>query len=327
MKPPLRFASIGRVTLAYESHGPVHATPVLLVHGLGQQLTGWPDALVRTIVQAGYRVIRFDNRDIGKSSRMRGVPRMAWHYLNAQFGLRSHAPYSLDEMAHDTVGLIDSLDSGSVHLVGASMGGMISQIVAARFPFAVRSLTSIMSSSGDHRLPKARADVLKLLLNPPRNPSLRDEIEHGVRIWELISSPRYPTTHELLREQVRNDLERNAPAAGGTERQFAAILASGSRIPLLPLIDKPSLVLHGRDDPLVPVEAGRSTAEHIPGAVFESIAGMGHDFPAALLPSLTQRLVEHFRQADWTETSAPSAPILSTKLAAHQSRTLTGALP
>lgn len=297
MSPHLNFARIGRINLAYETLGPEHAPPVLLVHGLGQQLTAWPDALVRSLVQAGFRVIRFDNRDIGKSSRMLGTPRLAWHYLNAQFGRRSRAPYSLDDMAHDTLGLIDSLKLGPVHLVGASMGGMIAQIVTARFPYAVRSLTSIMSSSGDRRLPKARADVLKLLLSPARKPSLQREIEYNLQLWELIASPGYPTPREQLRAQIEDDLRRNAPAAGGIERQFAAILASGTRVPLLTQIDTPTLVLHGLEDPLIPFEAGRSTAEHIRGAVFEGIAGMGHDFPTALLPTLTERLLKHFRQA------------------------------
>ncbi|SPO66854.1 alpha/beta hydrolase [Pseudomonas sp. JV241A] len=297
MTPHPRFARIGRITLAYETLGPEHAPPVLLVHGLAQQLTAWPDALVHSLVKAGFRVIRFDNRDIGKSSRMCGTPHLAWHYLNAQVGRRSRAPYSLDDMAHDTLGLIDSLKLGPVHLVGASMGGMIAQIVAARFPYAVRSLTSIMSSSGDRRLPNARADVRKLLLNPVRQTSLQREIDHNLQLWELIASPGYPTPREQLRARLEDDLRRNAPAAGGIERQFAAILASGSRVPLLSQIDTPTLVLHGLEDPLIPFEAGRSTAEHIPDAVFESIAGMGHDLPAALLPTLAERLLKHFRQA------------------------------
>ena len=306
MSPQPRFARVGNLNLAYESQGPTAATPVVLVHGLGQQLTGWPDALVAAIVQAGYRVIRFDNRDIGHSSRLSGRPRLAWLYLRAQFGLKSRAPYVLDDMAHDTVSLIDQLALSPVHLVGASMGGMIAQIVAARFPAAVRSLTSIMSSSGDHRLPKSRADVLKLILNPPKRPSPEAEIAYGVRTWELIASPGYPTPRSEWQQRVRRDLARNAPAAGGTERQFAAILASGSRVTLLGSIAKPTLVLHGEQDPLVPIAAGRSTAQHIPGAQFESVRGMGHDFPDALLPALSSRLIRHFREADGEGAASPT---------------------
>lgn len=319
----LRFARVGNVHLAYETYGSASAPPVVLIHGLGQGLTGWPEALFAAIVQEGYRVIRFDNRDIGKSSRLVGKPRLAWLYLRAQFGLKSRAPYTLNDMAHDTVCLIDQLGLGPVHLVGASMGGMIAQIVAARFPAAVRSLTSIMSSSGDPRLPEARADVLKLILNPPKNPSLEAEIEYGVRTWELIASPGYSTPRSEWQQRVRRDLARNAPAAGGTERQFAAILASGSRVSLLASIAKPTLVLHGEQDPLVPVAAGRSTAQHIRGAQFESAQGMGHDFPDALLPSLSSRLVRHFRKADRGGPASP--PQQPRTQACNALSTLTGA--
>jgi len=305
LNPALRFARIGNVNLAYESLGPAAAPPVVLIHGLGQQLTGWPDSLAAALVQSGYRVIRFDNRDIGKSSRQNGKPHLAWLYLRAQFGLRSRAPYSLDDMAHDTASLIDQLGLGPVHLVGASMGGMIAQIVAARFPAAVRSLTSIMSSSGDPRLPKARADVLKRILNPPQDPSVEEETAYAVRTWELIASPGYPTARGVWIDRVKRDLERNAPAAHGSERQFAAILAAGSRVPLLGLIDKPTLVLHGAQDPLVPVAAGRSTARHIRGASFECIDGMGHDFPEALMPRISNRLVKHFLEADSASRAFP----------------------
>lgn len=325
MRPPPRFAHIGGMRFGYEMHGAATATPVVMVHGLGQQLTGWPDALVAAIVQAGYRVVLFDNRDIGTSSRLQGRPSLAWLYLRAQFGLKSDALYSLDDMAHDTVSLIDAWGLGPVHLVGASMGGMIAQIVAARYPAAVRSLTSIMSSSGDHRLPKARADVLQHILNPPRNASPEADIAYGIRTWELIGSPDHPMAPGALRERVRRDLARNAPDAGGSERQFAAILASGSRVPLLKLIDTPTLVLHGEQDPLVPPEAGRSTAQHIRGARFESVAGMGHDLPDALVPSLAQRLIGHFRTA---EPSAAEPPVWTGRsLAAPRqpSHTLTGA--
>ncbi|MNH20641.1 alpha/beta hydrolase fold protein [compost metagenome] len=181
------------------------------------------------------------------------------------------------------------------------MGGMIAQIVAARFPYAVRSLTSIMSSSGDRRLPKARADVLKLMLSPARQPSVQQQVDHSQQLLELIASPGYPTPREQLRAQIEQDLQRNTPAAGGIERQLAAILASGSRLALLSQIRARTLVLHGLDDPLIPFQAGRSSAEHIPNATFEGIAGMGHDLPAALLPKLAARLLKHFAQAERAE--------------------------
>lgn len=296
--PLLQQMQVGAQRLAYESHGPLGAPVVVLVHGLGQQLTAWPDALVAALLRAGYRVVRFDNRDIGKSARCSGTPAMAWLYLRARLGLRSKAPYLLDDMAQDTASLIEQLGAGPVHLVGASMGGMIAQIVAARYPAALRSLVSIMSSSGAPGLPGARPDVLKLILNPPRHPTPAQELDYGVRNWELIASPAHPTPQAVWRERVRRDLARNAPAAGGVERQFAAILASGSRVPLLRLIDAPTLVLHGEQDPLVPIAAGRSTARHIRGARFVGVAGMGHDMPEALLPMLAELLLRHFRSVD-----------------------------
>lgn len=320
---PLLFARIGTMQFNYETQGAEAAAPVVLIQGLGQQLTAWPDAMVAAIAQGGYRVTRFDNRDIGKSSRLSGRPPLTWLYLRAQLGLKSSAVYSLDDMAHDTVSLIDQLGVGPAHLVGVSMGGMIAQIVTARFPKAVRSLTSIMSSSGDHRLPKTRADVLKHILNPPKAPSPEEEIEYGIRTWELIASPDYPTDRIEWRERVQRDLERNAPACGGTDRQFAAILASGSRVPLLKLIDKPTLVLHGEKDPLIPIAAGRSTAEHIRGAKFESLPGMGHDLPDALISTLSNRLIKHFWEADRARKDLPSQTKRShssTEISSHTSR-------
>lgn len=307
MNPLPDFVHAGALRLAYETQGPRDGVPVLLVHGLGQQLTGWPDALVAMLAQAGYRVIRFDNRDVGKSSRLRGRPSLGWLYLRARVGLPGAAPYRLDDLAHDTVSLIDQLCRGPVHLVGASMGGMVAQIVAARFPAAVRSLCSIMSSSGERGLPQARADVMQLMMKAPRaGASLEQVVAHGVALWERIGSPDYPTPRSRLELKVRRDLARNGADAGGADRQFAAILASGSRVPLLAQVLAPTLVLHGEADPLVPPEAGRSTARHIPGALFEGIPGMGHDFPDALLPRLAERLIRHFRFADRAAAGDPA---------------------
>lgn len=250
-----------------------------------------------SLVRQGYRVVRLDNRDVGKSSRVTGRPNMGRIYLRAQLGWTSRAPYLLDDMADDLCGLIEHLAAGPVHLVGASMGGMICQIVAARQPSLVCSLTSIMSSSGDHRLPKARPDVLRHVLKPPKKPTFDDALAYGVRTWELIGSPRYPTPRDVLVQRVKQDLERSHPEAGGTERQFAAILASGSRVPLLRHITVPTLVVHGDADPLVPVEAGMHVHKHTPGARLEVIEGMGHDFPEALTPRIASLIAQHIERA------------------------------
>ncbi len=286
--------SFGHLAYTDESRPGMRSGPVLLlVHGLGQQLTAWPVSLVNGLLDSGLRVVRCDNRDVGKSSRFHGKPNTTWLYLLSQFGRTGHAPYLLDDMADDLCTLIEHLDAGTVHLVGASMGGMLCQIVAARQPFLVRSLTSIMSSSGDHRLPRPRADVLRHITHPPTRPTREVELAYGVRTLELIGSPRYPTARNMIEQRVRVDLERGQPDAGGVERQFAAVLASGSRVPLLQQITVPTLVIHGDADPLVPLEAGRHVYEHVPGARLEVIEGMGHDFPEALCAKLAGLISRH----------------------------------
>ncbi len=293
MPAALRFCQLGEVRIAYTVQGTAARGTLVLVHGLAQQLTAWPYSLVGALVQAGWRVVCLDNRDVGKSSRLAGRPRLWVTYLRHQFGLGSRVPYLLDDMADDLTGLIEHLAVGPVHLVGASMGGMLCQIVAARRPALVASMTSIMSSSGDHRLPGGRSDVLRHILNPPPRPSFDDAVAYGVRTWELIGSPGYPTPRAALVERVRQALERGQPDAGGADRQFAAILASGSRVSLLARIGVPTLVIHGDADPLIPLAAGRHVQAHTPGARLEVIEGMGHDLPDALSPRIARLIAQH----------------------------------
>lgn len=308
MTPDVRSCQLGELSIAYTSHGDGVRGCLVLVHGLGQQLTAWPTSLVRALVQAGMRVVCIDNRDVGQSSRLTGRPPLAWIYLRHRLGLTSRAPYLLDDMADDLGGLIEHLGAGPVHLVGLSMGGMLCQIVAARQPARVASLTSIMSSSGDHRLPRTRPEVMRHILTPPRRPTFEQALAHGVRTWELIGSPRYPTPRAVLVDRVRQDLERGAPDAGGTERQFAAVLASGSRVPLLRLITAPTLVIHGDADPLVPLAAGRDVHAHTPGARLEVIAGMGHDLPEPLVPRIAALIVEHVEHVEHARAVARPVP-------------------
>jgi pimeloyl-ACP methyl ester carboxylesterase len=303
-----RFCQLGVLRIAYTVQGEPVRGYLVLVHGLAQQLTAWPAALVDALVQAGWRVVCLDNRDVGKSSRMAGRPRLGAIYLRQRFGLTSRAPYLLDDMADDLSGLIEHLAAGPVHLVGVSLGGMLCQIVAARQPTLVASLTSIMSSSGDHRLPGARPDVLRHILNPPRRPSFKEAVAHDVRIWELIGSPGYPTPRAALVERVEQALERGHPDAGGADRQLAGILASGSRVPLLAHIGAPTLVIHGDADPLVPLAAGRHVQAHTPGACLEVIAGMGHDLPDALLPRIARLITQHTERARAAAGPVPAEP-------------------
>ena len=288
------------IKLEYETHGDRGAPPVLLIMGLGAQLTRWPEPFHRALVDAGFFVIRFDNRDIGLSTRLdhTGVPALASAALRAALGRPVEAPYRLADMAADAVGLLDGLGIGTAHIVGASMGGMIAQILAARHASRVRTLVSIMSSSGDRRLPQPD---LRLRLALIRRPNPRGDrevvIDSLVALLKRISSPGFPPDDKLLRAQVAGDVARSYHPQGAG-RQLLAILASGSRVPILGQITAPTLILHGAEDPLVPVAAAHDLHRRIRGAQIEIFAGMGHDLPRALIPTITGHIVDHLRRAD-----------------------------
>ena len=284
-----------------EVHGDPAAPVVLLIMGLGMPAALWPDAVVQNLTGAGFRVVTFDNRDSGGSTRFESTPvpnvlRAIWR------GLRRRpvtAPYTLDDMASDTVGLLDALGIGQVHVVGASMGGMIGQVIAAKYPSRVLSLTSIMTTSGNpaRRVAFGRWKALRAIIRRPPPPEDIDAVvRHLMRVFGVIGSPAF--RHEL--ESMRPLFERVARRGlyrAGTSRQLLAVLATGDRRPLLAQIKAPTLVVHGADDPLVPVAAGRDTAAHIPGAKLEIVDGMGHDFPPGLMAQLAARIAEHCRSA------------------------------
>jgi pimeloyl-ACP methyl ester carboxylesterase len=270
----------------------------MLVMGLGAQMVLWPDELCRDIAAAGFHVIRFDNRDVGLSTMLNhhGRPKFVRTVLAARLGLRAKVPYTLDDMARDAVGLLDALNIQRAHWVGASMGGMIAQVVAAKFPERVLSLGLIMTTSGDPKLPQAKLHIqLRLIRKPPAN-DREAQIHHSMKTWRMIGSPAYPLTDELLRTKVERSYTRNADRRGSA-RQLMAILASGSRVPILRRIQAPTLVVHGAQDPLVPVAAAHDLGKHIPGARVEIIPGMGHDLPPELVPQIGSLLVTHARNA------------------------------
>ncbi|MFT6834094.1 MAG: pimeloyl-ACP methyl ester carboxylesterase [Francisellaceae bacterium] len=298
MKVKTEIFKTRNLKIAYESYGNTSSPCVLLIHGLGQQLTGWPIELVNSIVNHGFRVLRIDNRDVGKSSRISQKSNLELAYLLSKVGLKAKVPYVLDDMANDVVELIDHLNVMPVHIVGASMGGMISQIVASRYPHAVSSLTSIMSSWGSHHLSKAKKEVLNHLLNPPKKPSHIEAVEYGVKMWELIGSPKYPTDRKILTQKVEDEIARNKPDKKGQDRQFSAITVSEPRSNLLKNIQCSSLVIHGSLDPLIIPSAGVETAALIPNSKYIEIDGMGHDFPEALFPEITTHLIEHFNNVN-----------------------------
>ncbi|MET0682704.1 MAG: alpha/beta hydrolase [Casimicrobiaceae bacterium] len=288
------------ITIEYESLGEPSAPPILLIMGLGMQLVAWPDAFCHGLVERGFRVIRFDNRDCGLSSkfRVRRQPNLVAALAAAWLRLPVRAPYTLDAMAADAVGLLDALGIRRAHVVGVSMGGMIAQVIAATFPTRVLSLTSIMSSSGSRKVSQPRPDAKRALLSKPRDPGDPESvIDHLVDVFGIIGSPGFPAKPEELREQLARNVRRGYHPAGVT-RQLVAIIASGDRRRLLRKVTAPTLVIHGAADPLVPVEAGRDTARHIAGAKLMVIDGMGHDLPPALLPILVEAIAAHCHDSD-----------------------------
>ena len=295
--------SANGLTIEYESLGDPSSPAVVLIMGLGMQLVGWPDDFCRRLAAEGYRVVRFDNRDSGLSSRIRARrwPSPLLAFAAARLGLPVLAPYSLEDMAQDTVALMDALGIGKAHVVGASMGGMIAQVLAARFPNRVLSLTSMMSASGRRKGAAPKKEALRVFMRrPPAHADAAAVIDYLVDVFTVIGSPGFPTERRQLQERITGWVRRAYDPAG-TTRQLLAVVASGDRRRLLRRIVAPTLVLHGADDPLVPLEAGRDTARNVPGARLVIIDGMGHDLPDALLPRLAKEIAGHCR------SSAPGA--------------------
>ena len=250
--------SANGIQLEVEDHGPVTGEPLLLIMGLGMQLVAWHNDFVASLVARGFRVIRFDNRDIGLSQRFDhlGVSNLAIDSIKYAVGLKVTGPYTVADMADDTAGLLDALGIKSAHVCGASMGGMIAQQLAVRHPTRVKSLTLMMTSSGSRRLPGPTLKVRSALISRPDNANdIESVIAHYVRLYRLIGSPGYPASDAYLHERLGMSVRRSYRPQG-TARQMVAIAADGNRSALLSQIKVPTQVIHGRDDPLVPVAAG-----------------------------------------------------------------------
>lgn len=285
------------IDIAWDRFGRDTDPAVVLIMGLGGQLIHWPPALCEALADAGLQVIRFDNRDAGLSSWMRDapVPNLPRAWLRGRLGLPQSSAYGLNDMARDTIGLLDALGLPSAHIVGVSMGGMIAQILAARYPERVASLGLIMTTSGHRRLPGPSLALQARLGRPPRDRSREGRIAHSMQTWQLIGSPAYPPEEAALREQVEVSLARASNPAG-MARQLHAIMASGSRTRLVARIRQPTTVIHGTADPLVPVAAADDLARRIAGAQLHRIDGMGHDFPPVLQPRIAQHLLDNIRR-------------------------------
>jgi pimeloyl-ACP methyl ester carboxylesterase len=289
---PEQFAKANGVELCYDTFGHRNAAPLLLIMGLGAQMILWDDGFCAGLAEYGFFVIRFDNRDIGRSSKINGeAPALPKLIENALTGKPIDAPYTLRDMAADAVGLLDELGINRAHVVGASMGAAITQELAIHFPGRLLSATCIMGTSGDPRLPPPTAEALEVLMSP--SPTDKEAfLERFLWTWRVLRGSAFPETEARERARGARIFERglNPP---GVARQLAAIFASGDRTTALPNVRVPTLVIHGTADPLVPVEGGRAIAASVPGSKLVEIAGMGHALPEAVWPQVIGAISEH----------------------------------
>jgi pimeloyl-ACP methyl ester carboxylesterase len=294
-------AGVNGIEIAYERLGDPDGQPLLLVMGLGMQLIHWDLELCQLLVDRGFHVIRFDNRDVGHSTKIDApVPDVR----RAMIGLRVDAPYLLRDMADDAVGLLDHLGIDAAHVAGASLGGMIAQTIAIEHPERVRSLTSIMSTTGERRAGRPKLRVWGVLVRRAPNDE-QGFTEHFVRVFKMIRGRGFPFDEERIRAEAAATYARDRSVAG-TGRQLAAILASGDRTEKLRSIRVPTTIFHGRDDPLVPFRGGRATAAAIPDAELIAIPGMGHDLPPEIWPRLVDAITETAARAQSALGRAPA---------------------
>jgi len=287
------------IQIEYETFGNPSFPPLLLIAGVGGQMIGWDEKLCETWAKNGLYVIRFDNRDVGLSTKMEegGIPDLMAALTASWKGEKVDAPYTLDDMADDAVGLLDALGIERAHLCGISMGGAIAQTISYRHPSRVRSMTQVYATTGNPKLPRPKPEIMTLLLSPL--PEEREAyVDHMMTLYRTIAGPGFPFDELWHRKLAGRSYDR-AFSGAGKARQFMAILAHGNRKPLLASITVPTLVIHGTDDPLVPVSGGIDSAEAIPGAELMIIEGMGHDMPhGSAWPRIVQAVLAHARKAD-----------------------------
>ncbi|MBQ0715425.1 MAG: alpha/beta hydrolase [Paraperlucidibaca sp.] len=293
-------AEANGLELAYEDMGDVLHPPIILVMGLSAQLTLWPLGFCEGLVAEGHRVIRFDNRDIGLSSKLSDlkVKGPVWkRMVRAQLGLSSPVPYTIMDMADDVLGLLDFLQIRRAHIVGASMGGMITQIFAAKYPDRVRSVGIIFSSTNQALLPPPKPSALKLLTSGPGKGATSEQyIAHSAKFMRAIHSPNYPFSDAELLEMARASHARSFYPAG-VLRQYNAILGTGSLRSYAKRITKPTVVIHGDADPLVRPACGRAVARAVPRSQWLLVKGMGHDLPPGVWPVITQALITNMMRS------------------------------
>jgi pimeloyl-ACP methyl ester carboxylesterase len=297
---PTLFAHVNGISLSYQDMGPKDGCPIVFIMGLEKQHTYWGDPFIRTFVESGYRVITFDNRDSGFSQRFEsfGKPNLIWNLLLIKIGIQPSLPYSLRDMANDVIGLLDHLDIPSAHIVGASMGGMIGQVLAASNPVQVRSFVSMMSSSGAPHL--EFGEVPKI--DPPGPEATREEsIQYGLLMWRADGGNNDQTFDETYaRRRLEKDFDRTQ-GWKAEERQMLVALSFGDRSELLQQISAPTLVLHGSIDPILSVAHAEHTASLIPNSELLLIDGMGHSLEPVLIPKLTSAIQDHIQLAETSQ--------------------------
>ncbi|MEO1043542.1 MAG: alpha/beta hydrolase [Pseudomonadota bacterium] len=296
----------GDVPIAYELSGPTDGQPVLLLNGLGMQLTQWPPALIKALEDAGYQVLRIDNRDVGLSGRLEGqrAPHPIIQYGMRMFGMSTSAPYRIEDMADDAARVLDALGIGAAHVIGLSMGGIIGQVLAGGAAGRIQSLTCLMTTTGNRSLPFPSGEAGRILFGRGESPKTLDAaVDHLYDMWTFIMTQDGGQTEEELRSWLRDSVERGF-SASGWRRQTAAIIETGDIRAYGEAITAPTLVIHGTADPLVPQAAGEDVARTIAGAELVLIEGMGHDLPPKHLPQITERILGHL-QATETQPADP----------------------
>ena len=284
--------SANSLQITYDSFGNPTDPAMILIMGLGTQMIHWSDQFCQLLASNKFSVIRFDNRDIGKSTWLKDypVPSLLDFIGNSLFSRKMNAPYLLDDMADDTLALMDVLKLDKAHLVGASMGGMIAQSIALKSPGRVSSLTSIMSTTGNRSLPKAKKRVSVKLLKPGAK-DIEQYVEQSLGIWKMLHGEHFTFDRERVESMIRDSRQRGFHPAG-VARQLSAIIDSPDRTQGLQQLQVPSLIIHGDQDPLVPVECGIATAAAIPGATLKILEGMGHTLPIQLWPQIVEDIVK-----------------------------------
>lgn len=293
---PEKKVKANSIEINYDTFGEPTNPAIILIMGIACQMIIWKDENCQNIAKQGYFVVRFDNRDIGLSSKLDSEPVPNIMQLVADIQQRKPVtvPYTLSDMAKDTIGLMDALHINKAHIVGYSMGGMIAQTIAIEYPDRVKTLTSMCSTTGNPTLPQAKPEAMAVLLTPPRA-ERNQNIEQSVANWKILFGLKYHFNEKYFQEIFAKVYDRNFYPKG-IARQFAAILASGSRNNMLKELKIPSLVIHGDADPLIPVEAGKDTAQSIPNAELLIIDGMGHIMPDEVADQIKEAIIKNTKK-------------------------------